>query len=183
MHVLVSNVYTFRRTRVRLKELSDLEALETIHDEVVRRFETETDRTDHLDDKSSNIIGFVGIITGLASALGGLSLETPKTLVMAIATGLFFAVLFFLVASFILGLAAYRIRTFTVVPDAYFLIGAYEKKNKEKILRDLNDNYAVAIEDNASLNDQKVTYIKLSIYLLLAGILIIPFFVFLAMLG
>jgi len=163
--------------------LSDPEALETIYDAVVKRFDIESDRSEHLDDKASNIIGFVGIITGLVSALGGLLLKIPQTLTMAIAAFLFVLGLILLFASFFLGLAAYRIRAFTVVPDAYFLIGAYEKTNKEGILRDLNDNYAVAIEDNTLLNDKKVAHIKGAIYALFCGVLIIPFYVFLAMLG
>lgn len=165
------------------EQMSDLKALETVYDEVVKRFQFESERTKHLDDKASNMIGFVGIIIGLVSALGGLLLGVPQTPIKICATVLFFCVLILLVLSFIFGLAAYHVKKFTAVPDAYFLIGAYEKEDKERILRDLNDNYAVAIEENMKLNNQKVEYIKRVTYALFFGILLIPWFVLFAMFG
>ena len=165
------------------KKMSDLEALETIYVEVAKRFQYESERTKHLDDKASNIIGFVGIITGLISTIGGFLLGMPQTPFEIFAAVLFFDVLILLVISFVCGLAAYHIKKFTVVPDAYFLIGAYEKEDKERVLRDLNDNYAVAIEENLKLNDKKVEYVKSAMYALFVGILLVPFFVLLTMLG
>ncbi len=156
--------------------MSDLKALETIYEEVIKRFQFESERTKHLDDKASNIIGFVGIMTGVVSGLGAYVLKTTNF----IATTLFFVALMLLIFSFILGLAAYRTMKFTLVPDAYFLIGFYEKKEKERILRDLGDNYAIATEKNMMLNDKKAIYIKRAMYVLFIAILLISFFVLFA---
>jgi len=158
--------------------LSELAALKVIHDEVVRRFQYESERTKRLDDKASNVMGFVGIITGLVSGLGALALKVPTNLTEVIATILFFLTIAALICSFVFSLIGYRIKKFIIVPDAYFLIGAYEGKHKERILRDLNDNYAVAIEENMTLNNRKVAHINRAMYALFLGILLIPLFAF-----
>lgn len=158
--------------------MSELEALKVIHDEVVRRFQYESERTKRLDDKASNVMGFVGIITGLVSGLGALALKVPTNLIEVTAAILFFLTIIALICSFVFSLIGYQIKRFTVVPDAYFLIGAYEGKDKERILRDLNDNYAVAIEENMTLNNRKVTHINRAMYALFLAILLIPLFVF-----
>jgi hypothetical protein len=161
--------------------MSKLETLEVIHEEIVRRFQYESERTKHLDDKASNIMGFVGIVTGLVSGLGALTLQVPTNLIEGIATALLFLAIAALICAFFFSLQGYRIKEFTVVPNAYFLIGAYEGKGKDRIIRDLNDNYAVAIEDNMALNDQKATWIKRAMYALLASVFLIALFAFFAL--
>lgn len=164
--------------------MESLKVKETIYNEVVRRFGFESDRTKDLDSKTSNIIGFVGIITGLASGLGGILLKpyvaTAQNVanMKEIAIGLYFFMLLCFLSSFGFGLRAYQIKEYTVVPDSYYLIGVYENATtKMEIIRDLCDNYAVAIEDNMTQNDKKVANIKKAMYALFAGIVLLPVFV------
>lgn len=168
---------TLDRVTPERKKGPNLKTLETIYKEVFKRFQFERDRTKHLDDKASNIIGFVGIITGLVSGLGGFLLKPPINATKTIATILFFVTLVCLILSFIFGLRAYHIKEFTVVPDPYFLIGRYEEEKRERIIQDLYDNYAVSIEQNMMLNDQKVGHIKKAMNSLFFAISLLPFFV------
>jgi hypothetical protein len=153
--------------------MSKPETLEIIHEEIVRRFQYENERTKHLDDKASNVMGFVGIITGLVSSLGALTLQALTNL---IATVLLFLAIAALIFSFLFSLQGYRIKEFTVVPNPYFLIGEYEGKDKDQVIRDLDANYAVAIEDNMKLNDRKATWIKRAMYTLLVSVFLIALF-------
>jgi hypothetical protein len=153
--------------------MPELKTLETIYEEVIRRFQFESERTKSLDDKASNIMGFVGIITGLLSGLGAYVLKTTNH----VAASLFVLALLLLILSFVYALAAYRVKKFTIVPDVYYLIGFYENKQKKRILRDLNDNYAVAIEENAKLNDQKAMDTKNAVDVLFIAIIMLLFFV------
>jgi len=140
--------------------MANLDALETIYTEVIRRYQFEIDRIKHLDDKASNIIGFVGILTSLISGFGILQLKFPTNRVEIVEFSMFVLSLVFLFLSLIFGLNAYATRKFTITPDAIFLVGKYEDKEKKHIIRDLCDNYAVSIEDNRKLNDRKVANIK-----------------------
>lgn len=153
--------------------MSKPETLEIIHEEIIRRFQYENERTKHLDDKAINIMGFVGIIDGLVSSLGVLTLQALANL---IATVLLFLAIAALIFSFLFSLQGYRIKGFTVVPDPYFLIGAYEGRDKDQVIRDLNDNYAVAIEENMGLNNRKATWIKRAMYTLLVSVFLIAIF-------
>jgi len=164
--------------------VESLKVRETIYEEVVRRFEFESDRIKDLDSKASNIVGFVGIITGLASSLGGILLKpyvvtSPIVAYMReIAIGLYFSMLLCFLLSLGFGLRAYQIKKYTVVPNPYYLIGAYENaKTKMEIIRNLYDNYAVAIEDNIIQNDKKVANIKKAMYALFLGIVLLPVFI------
>jgi hypothetical protein len=153
--------------------MSDLKTLETIYAEVVRRFQVERENTKHLDDKASNIMVFVGIIAGILSGIGAYTLKTTNLL----AATFFFAALMILIESFVFGLAAYQVMKFTLIPNAYYLVGFYENKRKERILRDLNYNFAVAIEKNMKLNEKKAMRIKSAIDFLFAAIILLLLFV------
>lgn len=133
---------------------------DVIYDEVVKRFERELDRASSLDDKASTTVGFIGILTGIVSGFGAFTLKLPTTTQELIVTSLFGASLFTLFVALVFGLKAYSPQKFTLVPDQYYLIGKYEHAEKEKVVCDLCDNYAIAIEDNMIINDSKVKNIK-----------------------
>jgi len=56
------------------------------------------------------------------------------------------------------------------------LIGKYENADKKKVIGDLCDNYAIAVEDNGMINDFKVNNIKRAMRSLFVSILIFAFF-------
>ena len=128
---------------------------EIIYNEVMKRCEFEFERFKHLDDKASNTISFIGILIGLISGFGSLSLKFPVNPADAVPMVLFSVSLILLFLSFLFSLKAFQIKKFTIVPNAYFLIGEYENKEKAVVVQGLYDNYAVAIEDNMKINDEK----------------------------
>ena len=147
-----------------------------IFESVVRRYEQELERTDDLDSKASNIIGFIGVLAGIVSGFGAFTLKFPTNTAEIIVLSLFIASLVFLFSSFIIGLKAYFPKRFTVIPDPYFLIGKYENTKQEQIIRNLSDNYAVAVEDNMMANDGKCTNIKHSVWFLFISIVLFALF-------
>ena len=154
----------------------NLDALETIYDAVINRYQFEVERIKHLDDKASNIIGFVGILASLISGFGIFQLRLPTNFAEIVEFVIFAFSLGFLILSLIFGLRAYGTKKFTIIPNAYFLIGKYEDKEKERIIRDLCDNYAVSIEDNMNLNDKKVANIKIAMYSLFLAVVVFSIF-------
>jgi hypothetical protein len=151
-------------------------ASDTIYNEVSKRFERELERANHLDDKASNIIGFIGVLTGIVSGFGAFTLKFPTNETELVVTSLFGLSLLALFSAFIFGLKAYSPQKFTLVPDQYYLIGEYEKAEKKRVIGDLCDNYAIAIEDNMIINDSKVNNIKWAMRCLFTAILIFAFF-------
>jgi len=149
---------------------------ETIYNEVVKRFERELERTAHLDDKANNIIGFVGVLAGIISGFGAFTLKTPTNYTETAIVASFIISLLFLFSSFIIGLKSYFPKKFTMIPDPYFLIGKYEKAEQEQVIRDLSDNYAVAVDDNMTINDCKSTNIKRAVGCLFAAIVLFSLF-------
>lgn len=159
--------------------MADPKTAEAIREEVIRRFEFESDRTKILDDKASSTMGFVGIITGIISGIGGFLLKKPLSLSMIqiIPLVIFFSDVICLILSFLFAWYAYRVRKYSIVPDAYYLIGAYEKKDHKTMLRDLCDQLAIAIEENMVSNNQKVKWIKRSMNALFLGVIFLFIFV------
>jgi hypothetical protein len=147
-----------------------------IFDEVVKRFDKELERANHLDDKASNTVGFIGILTGIVPGFGAFTLKLPTTQAEFVVTSLFGASLFALFFALVFGLKAYSPQKFTLVPDQYYLIGKYDKMEKEKVVGDLCDNYAIAIEDNGLINDTKVKNIKRTMNCLFVAIVLFALF-------
>jgi hypothetical protein len=149
---------------------------EIIYDEVVKRYERELERTANLDNKANNIIGFVGILAGIISGFGAFTLKVPETYAETVVTIFFVLSLLFIFVSIIAGLKSYFPKKFTIVPDPYFLIGKYEKADQEQTVRDLSDNYAVAVDDNMAINDGKSTNIKRAVWSLFVAIVFFSLF-------
>jgi hypothetical protein len=150
--------------------------LETIYSEVVKRYDRELERTANLDGKANNIIGFVGILTGIISGFGAFTLKAPTNYAEYATVAFFIMSLLFLFSSFLIGLKSYFPKKFTIVPDPFFLIGKYEHTNEEQTIRDLSDNYAVAIDENMTINNCKSTNVKRAVWCLFVSIVLFSLF-------
>jgi len=157
--------------KVENNELQPVKEIDTIYNAVVNRFDLEIDRKKELDSKATNLIGFVGITASLVTGFGGTYLKMPTIkewdlsalfLLSPIISFVFVLAFFFI--SFIFVLRALQIKEFTYVPSAFNLIGAYANSEKETILRDLTDDYAIAIKDNKEENDTKADNIKKAVW-------------------
>lgn len=156
--------------------LHESESLEIVYDAVVRRFELEIDRKKELDNKANNLVGFIGIIMSLITGFSAVYIKVPtikewnldafRLLSPIISLGIVFV---FILASFLFVLRVIQIKQFTYVPHAFNLVGAYSDSEKEVVLRDLCDDYAIAIGDNHTVNDKKANDIKNAIWSLSLG--------------
>ena len=147
-----------------------------IYAEVVNRFKRELERTHHLDIKANNIIGFIGILTGIVSGFGAFTLKIPTTDLEMVTLAIYGSSLIFLFLSLVFGMKAHFPQKFTIVPDPYFLIDKYGNATQQKTINDLSDNYAVAVEENLILNNSKIKNIKRSMYCLFIAILLFSIF-------
>lgn len=156
-----------------LQSLEPVKEIETIYDVVSKRFEFEMDRAKDLDSKAYYLIGFVGIISTLITGFGSNYLTLP--IIEELSLNLLFllspiisfvVVLIFFFSAFIFGLQALQIKEYTIVPNAFNLIGAYANAEKQRILQDLTDDYAIAIDDNMEVSNKKANSIKNAVWCL-----------------
>jgi hypothetical protein len=184
-YISVENVVSHKesikkQTADKFQPLEPVKEIETVYEVVVKRFEFEIDRAKDLDDKASYLIGFVGVIATLFTGFGSSYLTLPpiEELNMHLLLQLspiisFVAVLIFLFASFVFALKTLQIKEYVYVPNAYNLIGAYATATKQKILQDLTDDYAIAIEENIVMSNKKANSIKKAVLFLFVALFLL----------
>lgn len=151
-----------------------------IYEAIMKRFELEADRTDGLDDKASNLIGFVGIILGVVSGFGSTYLTIPGDLRLDWSSFIqlsplvsFFFALFSLFLSFALALISLQIKEFIYVPHAFNLIYDFENSEEKDVIQALSDEYAVAIKENQGVNNDKAKRIRKAMLCLFAAFVLL----------
>jgi hypothetical protein len=140
-----------------------------IFDLIINRNNAEFQRSNGLDAKASNIIGFVGIIIGLLgttiSFIFDKIYKDPKILSYY---GSFRVILFLgiilLTFSILCSLLAYFIKQYEIVPETQHLIEEYAKKDRDilTILRVVGQEMSESIKKNQTIDDDKATWIKYS---------------------
>jgi len=176
------------RSKVMNGKLEPVRETETIYHCILERFSLEIDRKKELDNKATQLIGFVGIISSMVTILGGTYLNIPNirewnldSMILLSPIIVFVLALILFFSSFAFVLKALQIKEFTYVPDAFKLIGAYASSDKETILRDLSDDYAIAISDNRKVNDRKADDIKKAVWSLFLAFPILLFHMILSL--
>ena len=138
------------------------------------RFNSELNRIRDLDQKSSNIISFIGIIISIQSALGVFLLkEIPKSSFYWIASVIFAFGMLFLLVAMRYAIKSYWVQDYIDVPgDPKDVFENYCKTNSHKlrILRNFSIEICKATRKNRNINDNKVTNIKRSLQFLILGI-------------
>lgn len=158
-------------------------ALNIIYAAVKERYNFEIDRIRHLDNKANNVMSIAGILATLVSGLASLSVTASVNALDILVLAAFVTCLCLLFESFYLGLRAYQIRSYTIVPDPPILIGEGEKMEASKIAQTLCDNYALATEENMGKNEEKVSYTKVATWLVLGSLVSFAVFAFFTILG
>jgi hypothetical protein len=132
-----------------------------IYEVVINRYNQEWKRTNDLDSKASNVTGFAGL---LATLMGGISEFFSRY----IYEWLFLVPLMLFIASAIMGLGAYWIRSFEAInPEA--LIEGYSNRSKKELLVAVTATTSKHTMHNYSLNQRKVERIRFAfIFLVLA---------------
>ena len=145
--------------------------MQPIFDEVVRRHEIESRHSEHLDQKASNQVGFVGIILAIfASFFGFYDIEF-------IQKGVDFVLLFWglglLLVSLIVGIVVltpfFRSRAYLDIKEFYEdFKGESDKKQKSLLIQ----IYFTIIEDMLRRNNQKAIVLYVANGFTLAGMII-----------
>lgn len=143
-------------------------------------YNSEKSRFNSIDDKSSKLIVFVGVLIGLLSSFGSLLLkDIPKTnefyfwyLIIFISS------IIILISSIICGVYAYKIREFKVVPVPDTMI-KWGKQDKDKIdiLRIISKERSNAVKENEETMGCKIKHLKRGYNLLIIGISVTLIFI------
>jgi MFS family permease len=141
---------------------------ELIFELIKRRLDDESARTDNLDGKASNLIGFVSVVVGLLLGTGTFTLPV-------IADNFSYSIPYFgsivlLLVSIVIGLFAFRVRQWIVVPDVNYLLEEYTSKPFSEVLKPNAVEMANAVSDAEKKNGSKADLINWSWYFLIAGL-------------
>ena len=143
---------------------------------IKRRLDGEWQRLRDLDDKASNLIGFVSVATGVLLGTGMLGLVTLDT-INPLAAFFFFAGTGLLITSIIFSLYGFKIRDWHDAPDVNYLVQEYKSKPYTQVLRRVaGEMKKVVVEMEIKLNE-KAHYISIAWYLLIAGLILVFIFV------
>lgn len=138
--------------------------------ELIReRFDQEWSRIGELDDKAANIIGFVGIIAGFLLGIESLILVQTPTL-NALLVILYLLGIGFLMVSMILGLMAYRVRRWEVVPNVRVLIEEYTTKTHTEVLRRVAGETSLVVQQIKDQSNEKAGLIRRAWAFLILGL-------------
>lgn len=155
-----------------------------IFDLIEKRAESEQERSIILDNKASNIIGYVGLIVGLLvtviSFIFG-DLSENEVLIKYYSSYrilLLFGILF-LLGSIVASINAYFVREYQIVPATKALIENYAKQDRDitTILRLVSQEMSDVLNDNKQIIDEKAKSIKISLTLFAIGMGLIVLFV------
>ncbi|MGV8087662.1 MAG: hypothetical protein ACP5NU_01210 [Methanomicrobiales archaeon] len=155
-----------------------------IFDLIEKRAESEKERSNILDSKASNIIGYVGLIIGLlVTVISFIFGDLAKNEVIikyysSYRILLLFGIIF-LLGSIIASIHAYFVREYQIVPSTKTLIENYAKEDRDitTTLRRVSQEMSDVLYDNKQIIDEKAKSIKISLTLFAIGIGLIVLFV------
>lgn len=138
-------------------EDSDRKRDDLIFELIKRRFDNEGERTNSLDGKAGNFVGFVSVVVGLLLGGGSLLLGGNIFGFSAILSNHILALLYFLgigslLASIVSSLFALRIRKWIMVPHVKTLISDYVMLPYSEVLQRNAGEMAKAVLKSAFVN-------------------------------
>ena len=143
---------------------------------IQKRFDNEWQRLKDLDNKASNMIGFVSIAVGILLGAGTISF-TNILQISPIASIFFFLGTGLLIGSIIFSLMGFKIRGWDDVPNVGYLIEKYTSKSYREVLRRVaGEMKKVIVEMEIKLND-KAKSIDIAWHFLISGFLFVFIFV------
>lgn len=152
-----------------------------IFGEVKVRYEFEHDRSSQLDSKASALVGWIGLIITVILAVGNVLFSSPDLLrqinLSTYGIVLLGASVFSLIAALMVGLVAFRLIDYKVVPEPLHLIQRYGGQDRTKTLRIYTQMMAKVTVYNIEQNEKKVNYITATWALFIAGMLLSSVFI------
>ena len=150
---------------------------EIIHELVKRIADYEFDIKQILDDKGSNLIGYVTIVTGLLIGLGTFDifdkLSRPEYFIP------YFVGIALLIATIIFSMLSVRVREYRYVPVMEDLrrVMDDDQWTSRTVIRQFNTNAMDAVEEYHASNERKATWITFSWGCLVSGLILITLYV------
>jgi hypothetical protein len=149
-----------------------------IFDLIRKRFDNERERTNNLDGKAHNLVGYTSVVVGLL--LGGGSLLSGGEIFKSstFLSNSSFAVIYFIGVSLLLisigfALTALKIRRWSVVPNVQTLINDYTLLSYSEVLQRNAGEMAKAVVNSEEKNNNKAKSVEWSWYFLIAGLSIV----------
>lgn len=151
---------------------------ELIFDLIKKRYENELDRIRNLDNKASNIVGFVSV--GVSLLLGGGSIISGGGILKSsifmsnhLLGGIYFTGVGFLLLSIGSSLTSMRIRKWSIVPNVQTLISDYIQRPYIEVLQRNAGEMAKVVMEIEVQNNKKAKLIEFSWSLLMIGLCIV----------
>jgi hypothetical protein len=156
-------------------ENTDRERDNLIFELIKRRFDGEGERTNSLDGKAGNLVGFISVVVGLflggGSLLSGGNISNSSALFSNhLLASLYFIGVGSLLLSIGSALCALRVRKWITVPNVNTLISDYVTLPCSEVLRRNAGEMAKAVSKTEEQNNSKAKFIEWSWYLLIAGL-------------
>lgn len=155
-----------------------------IFDLITSRHQREFERSNILDKKASQIIGFVGIIFSLFVGFYAFLIKelagNEKVLFFYSNWRIILVIgIFSLALSILCSLKTMHVKRFFDVPATDVLINEYAKAEKDipTILRDVGTEISNAVIDNQKINDYKADFMKYSVISFAFGMFLIMVFI------
>jgi len=135
----------------------------------------ETKRT--LDDKGSNLIGYVTIVTGILVGLGTFDILNELSLPQYYIP--YFAGIGLFLATIVFSMSTVRVKEYEFVPKAIDMPEALnnDKWTSKTVMRQFITGATKAIESNQAKNERKALWIRFSWGCLLGGLIFITIYV------
>ena len=161
--------------------MSSPSALEERRDELLFelvkfRFEQEWARVKDLDDKSSNLVGFVSIATSFLLGIGTVTFTSLQKL-----SGLLFLIFFvgmgLLIISIFFGMMALKVRKWDLVPDPLVLLSKYKESSFLATIRRTGGEMVKVTNEIVVKSNSKAAHIDHAWYTLVGGLIAVFIFV------
>lgn len=148
---------------------------------ISQRLNGEGARSNGLDNKAGNLIGFTSVVIGLL--LGSITLKFTILVENPILSFPYFLGIGVLLLSICFSLMVIKVRSWTVVPNVKYLLKNYTTVPYSEVLRRNAGTMADAVEKAESHNANKARYIEFSWYSLLSGLILVFVFMILYVVG
>ncbi|HZD35823.1 MAG TPA: hypothetical protein VE130_11525 [Nitrososphaeraceae archaeon] len=151
---------------------------ELIFELIKKRYDNEWQRITNLDNKASNLVGYVSLVAGLL--LGSATFTLSSSLVCKpILSSAYFIGIAVLLSSIVSALLASRVRKWPNVPNVQVLLDSYTTLPYDEVLKSNAATMASAIEKIELQNNRKASLINWSWYFLISGLTLVLSFVIL----
>ena len=165
----------FSEDSIHSNEILDQKRDELIFELIKKRFDYEFTRTNNLDGKAHNSVGYVGAIVALLIGIGSLltGAQAFKVSTQLSSSTMYFVGIAILLISIGFALGALKVRKWAMAPDVNVLIKKYTTLSYSEVLKRNAGELAKVVNDTKTLNDNKAKLIDISWYFLISGLLVV----------